>query len=278
MRLASVTVDQEHSVTAVFEDGTRVSGSVLVGCDGAHSTVRKFLVGGERAKEEYMDIQMFNVSCTFPKDTAEYLRQIHPIFKNSYHPDGFTWWNSIQDVRDPDKPETWLFQNLLSWAGAPRAEDLPDQKSRLQFWRDRGPKYAEPWATIGKQLADDLVFPTDRTVMWKPDVDWSQSPLWPRVTIAGDAAHAMPPFRGQGLNNALQDAAHLIDELKDVHTGAKSLSEAITDYEKEMKERAMTEMKVSILQAETVHQWDRLMEAPFIKHGMNKYQEEQEAK
>ncbi len=88
----------------------------------------------------------------------------------------------------------------------------------------------------------------------------------------------MPAFRGQGLNNALQDAAKLVDELKDLDKSARPLSDAIADYEKEMKERALTEMKVSILQAETVHNWDRLMEAPFIKHGMNKYREEQEEK
>ncbi|OAL36801.1 hypothetical protein AYO20_03856 [Fonsecaea nubica] len=272
-RLASVSVSGDTS-TAVFEDGSSTSGSLLVGCDGSHSTVRKFLVGEELAKEEYMDIQMFNVSCTFSKETAEYLRSIHPIFKHSYHPGGFTWWNSIQDVTDPDKPDTWLFQNLLSWPGAPRPEDLPDQASRLKFWRDQIPKYAEPFATIGKELPDDLVFPTDRTVVWKPDMDWSQSPLWPRVTIAGDAAHAIPPFRGQGLNNALQDAAKLIDEIREWRAGNKTLGEAIADYEKEMKERALLEMKISILQAETVHNWDRLMEAPFIKHGMNKYKEE----
>ncbi|KIW95835.1 uncharacterized protein Z519_02899 [Cladophialophora bantiana CBS 173.52] len=277
-RLASVTVDTDagDSVTAFFEDGTRASGSLLVGCDGAHSTVRRFLVGEELAKEEIMDIQMFNVSCAFPREIAEYLRSIHPIFKHSYHPDNFTWWNSIQDVTDPDKPETWLFQNLLSWPGSPRPEDLPDQASRLRFWRDRISRYAEPWATIGKHLPEDLVFPTDRTVVWKPDMDWSSSPLWPRVTLAGDAAHAIPPFRGQGLNNALQDAAKLIDELSAVPAGSKTLSEAVSEYEKEMKERALLEMKVSVLQAETVHNWARLMEAPFIKHGMNKYKEEKQ--
>ncbi|OAP59064.1 hypothetical protein AYL99_06362 [Fonsecaea erecta] len=278
-KLASVTVDAGESVTAVFDDGTSASGSLLVGCDGAHSTVRRFLVGDELAKEEYMDIQMFNVSCRFPRETAEYLRSIHPIFKHSYHPDNFSWWNSIQDVSDPDRPETWLFQNLLSWPGAPRPEDLPDQASRLRFWRDRVARYAEPWATIGQHLPDDLVFPTDRTVVWKPDMDWTQSPLWPRVTLAGDAAHAIPPFRGQGLNNALQDAAKLVDELGALLAAGTrhSLREAVAAYEAEMKERALLEMKVSILQAETVHDWDRLMEAPMIKHGMNKYKEDQGA-
>lgn len=273
--ISSIT-SEDRSVTATFEDGTTATGTLIVGCDGANSSVRRFLVGEEAAKNTYMDVQMLNVSCHFPAETAEYLRSIHPIFKTSYHPDGFHWWNSIQDVPDPDKPETWSFQNLLSWSGAPRAEDLPDQASRIQFWRERGPKAAEPFKTIGAQLPDDLVFPVDSTAVWKPDFDWSSSPLWPNVTIAGDAAHAIPPFRGQGLNNALQDAAGLVDWLKEVVDG-KDLSEAVAGYEAEMKERTLTELKVSILQAETVHNWERLMEAPFVKIGMNKFKE-QEAK
>lgn len=268
---------EDGRVTATFKDGTTATGTLIVGCDGVNSSVRHLLVGEEAAKNTYMDIQMLNVSCRFPAETAEYLRSIHPMFKTSYHPDGFHWWNSIQDVHDPHKPETWSFQNLLSWSGAPRAEDLPDQESRIRFWRERGPKAAEPFSTIAAQLPDDLVFPVDGTAVWKPDLDWSSSPLWPNVTIAGDAAHAIPPFRGQGLNNALQDAADLVDWLAEA-AGVADLKEAVAGYEKEMKERTLTELEVSILQAETVHNWERLMEAPFVKHGMNKFKEGQQEK
>lgn len=37
------------------------------------------------------------------------------------------------------------------------------------------------------------------------------------------------------------------------------------------------EMPMSIAQAQMVHSYDTLMNAPFFKHGMNKYRAEREA-
>lgn len=265
-------------VVATFTDGTKVSADLVVGCDGANSVVRKYLVGEEAAQVEDLDIQMFNVSCSFPKETALLQRMGHPVFKNSYHPDGFMWWQSIQDVTDPDKPETWLFQNCLSWIGKPRGEELPDAASRLKFWREKATAFADPWRTVGRDLPDDLPILLDRTTVWRPTMDWSEAQLGGRVTLAGDAAHAMPPHRGQGLNNALEDAAKLADELKAVARGEKSLKDGITAYEREMKARTLVEIPISIAQATMVHNFDTLMDAPFFKHGMNKYREDIKAK
>lgn len=275
--ISSITRDG-GSVTAVFSDGTTATGSLLVGCDSAHSVVRSCLVGEQAAQLEDLDIQMFNVSCCFPAATAKLQRMGHPVFKNSYHPDGFMWWQSAQDIKDPEKPETWMFQNCFSWVGAPRPEDLPDQKSRLAFWREKAKAFADPWKTVGKDLPDDLAFGVDRTTVWRPNMDWSGYELGGVVTLAGDAAHCMPPHRGQGLNNALQDAAELVVQLSAVGSGEKSLNEAVAMYEKDMKERTLQEIPISIMQAQMVHSYDTLMQAPFFQMGMNKYREDMAAK
>lgn len=268
-KLKDITLENEK-VVAKFEDGTNATGTILVGCDGANSAVRPILVGENVAKLEDLDIQMFNVSCSFPRDIALLQRNGHPIFKNSYHPEGFMWWQSIMDVKDPDKPETWLFQNILSWIGSPRAEDFPDQASRLKFWKEAATKFADPWKTVGENLRDDLVFGVDRTTVWRPS-DWSSSKLAGKVTLAGDAAHAMPAHRGQGLNNALEDAAKLVDEISAASKGEKTFAQAFKEYEEEMTPRVMTEIPISIAQAQMVHSFDTLMNAPFFVHGMNKY-------
>ena len=263
-------------MVAIFSDGTTAQGSLIVGCDSANSLVRECLVGKDAAKLEDLDIQMFNVSCPFPKETALLQRMGHPVFKNSYHPDGYMWWQSIQDVKDPDRPETWLFQNCLSWIGRPRAEDFPDRASRLAFWKEKAKIFAEPWRTVGRDLPEDLPIMVDRTTVWRPTMDWSKGKFGRRVTLAGDAAHPMPPHRGQGLNNALQDASTLVDELTAVHRSGKSLNDAVAAYEKDMKERTLVELPISIAQAQMVHNFDTLMNAPFFKHGMNKYREMRE--
>jgi 2-polyprenyl-6-methoxyphenol hydroxylase-like FAD-dependent oxidoreductase len=42
------------------------------------------------------------------------------------------------------------------------------------------------------------------------------------------------PHRGQGLNNAICDAANIVDVLVAVQKGEQSLSDAIKEYEDEM--------------------------------------------
>jgi 2-polyprenyl-6-methoxyphenol hydroxylase-like FAD-dependent oxidoreductase len=59
---------------------------------------------------------------------------------------------------------------------------------------------------------------------------------WPatRVTLLGDAIHAMSPARGSGANTALRDAALLAEELAAAARGDKPVLRAIADYEQEM--------------------------------------------
>lgn len=263
-------------VTATFTDSTTAHASLIVGCDGANSIVRHCFLGSDQAEVVDLDIQMLNVSCSFPKDTALLQRMGHPVFKNSYHPDGYMWWQSVQDVQSPENPEEWLFQNCLSWIGAPRAEDFKDSAEILAYWREKATGFAEPWRSVGQGFPDDLKVVVDRTTYWKPTIDWVDNKLAGTVTIAGDAAHPMPPHRGQGLNNALQDAAVLVDEIAAAHRGEKTLSAGVQAYEKSMKARTLEEIPISIMQAQMVHNFDTLMEAPFFKHGMNKYRKDME--
>lgn len=262
------------TITALFADGTSASGSLLVGCDGAKSAVREALLGKDAAQLEDLDINMINISCAYSADTAKLLRSKHPCFKNSYHPtQGTMFWQSIQDVEDPDRPETWLYQNILSWVGAPRPEDLPHQAARTAFFKSKAEEYAEPWRSGALKIPDDLSFGIDRTTIFTPPLSWSDN-FGESVTLAGDAAHAMPPHRGQGLNNALEDAARLVEELTAARGGNKTLGDAVRAYEEDMRARTLKEIPISVMQARMVHSWEDLMNAPMIRMGMNKLREE----
>jgi 2-polyprenyl-6-methoxyphenol hydroxylase-like FAD-dependent oxidoreductase len=59
---------------------------------------------------------------------------------------------------------------------------------------------------------------------------------WPasRVTLLGDAIHAMSPSRGSGANTALRDAALLTQEIDAAARGRKPLIQAVEDYERAM--------------------------------------------
>ena len=59
---------------------------------------------------------------------------------------------------------------------------------------------------------------------------------WPasRVTLLGDAIHAMSPARGSGANTALRDSALLAAELGAAARGDKPVLAAVSDYEQKM--------------------------------------------
>ncbi len=58
-------------------------------------------------------------------------------------------------------------------------------------------------------------------------------PAWrpSRVTLLGDAIHAMLPTRASGASSVLQDARRLADAILSVHVGAQTWEPAIGGYE-----------------------------------------------
>jgi 2-polyprenyl-6-methoxyphenol hydroxylase-like FAD-dependent oxidoreductase len=64
-----------------------------------------------------------------------------------------------------------------------------------------------------------------------PAESWAPS----RVTLVGDAAHAMLPTLGMGANLALRDAEHLVEQLARAGRGEAGLLTAIGEYEQDMR-------------------------------------------
>lgn len=93
-------------------------------------------------------------------------------------------------MEDPDKPEGWKYQNVLTWKGPPSFEDLQDPRDRVKHVKKSAAEYADPWRTAGMAISDDAVLPLDRGTYWMP-IDWDNCKG--TVTLAGDAAHPMLP-------------------------------------------------------------------------------------
>ena len=66
-----------------------------------------------------------------------------------------------------------------------------------------------------------------------------------RVFLAGDAAHQMPPFLGQGLCTGMRDVANLAWKLERVLRGGAPFS-LLASYESERKEQARTVVQLAI--------------------------------
>jgi 2-polyprenyl-6-methoxyphenol hydroxylase-like FAD-dependent oxidoreductase len=76
----------------------------------------------------------------------------------------------------------------------------------------------------------------------EPAPPWEPS----RVTLVGDAAHAMLPTLGLGANLALRDAAHLLDQLSAAARGEVALVPAIGSYEQGMRDYVYPFMRMTM--------------------------------
>src|SRR3984885_463 len=76
----------------------------------------------------------------------------------------------------------------------------------------------------------------------EPAPPWEPS----RVTLIGDAAHAMLPTLGMGANLALRDAAHLLDQLSAAARGEVDVVTAIGAYEREMRDYVYPFMRMTM--------------------------------
>lgn len=77
----------------------------------------------------------------------------------------------------------------------------------------------------------------------------------------------MTYHRGQGLNNAVHDAAYICRAIQ-AHVGdGKPLQDTLSEYEKEVVERGREAVESSGRNSLMVHDWETLMGAPMFKIG-----------
>lgn len=252
--------DDGSSVTAVFEDGSKATGTMIVGTDGAQSAVRYSVFGPEGGAPHRVPYSAVNLHvCYNDAEKAKFVRQCHPIMTMGIHPDGYWLWISIQEVPDPKDPATWVFQLQSTWK-AIEGEDV----ANLASLKRRAATYGEPFRSANLWIPDGTPIYENKLSYWVPD-PWDTQKG--RVLLAGDAAHPMTFQRGQGLNHGIADARSLVAKLKDAVDGKTSVEEAAALYQEEMVERAGDEVKTSKENTEMLHDWDRMAQSPIMQRG-----------
>lgn len=260
------------SVIVTFDDSTTSTGTHIVGADGAKSYVRNFLLGPEISALSSLPIAMLNFKTSFTAEQAHYLKETkghHPITNFGIHPDQDAMYMlSILDVPDRNDAATWIFQLYFSSMTVDNdAVRAMDSEQRRQLLKDRAQYFAEPWKSAFQWVQEGTVIPCDLVTYWKDPVQWDN--YGGRVTLAGDAAHTIPPYRGQGFNNAIQDAVNYVEAMKKVRDGG-DMEEIISAYDADVLDRGRKEIGVSLAQADSSHKVREFMKSPLAKIGIKK--------
>ncbi len=173
---------------AAGETGT-LRARYVVGCDGANSFVRRAL-----------GVAMHDLGFLFDWLVVD----VKPREKREWNPK--TW-----QLCDPKRPTTlvpggpgrrrWEFMLLPG-------ETAADMNKREVAWR-----LLEPWG-MTPETAE-----LERHAVYTFRAQWAERWREGRVLLAGDAAHLMPPFAGQGMCSGMRDSVALAWRLDAVLRG-----------------------------------------------------------
>ncbi len=206
---SSVTV---HFTTPDGQALPDVQASIVVGCDGIHSALRKQLYPNEGAPR-YSGVNMWRGTAVWKPflSGATMLRAgwlavgkmvIYPI-RDNVDGKGNQLVNWVAEIHAPQPA-------MQDWSRPGRLEDfLPAFESWNFDWLD----------------IPALIKASD-SVLEYPMVDQDPLPTWTqgRMTLLGDAAHPMVPRGSNGAGQAIIDARYLAGQLKKQGVGPAALA------------------------------------------------------
>ncbi|HEX4223457.1 MAG TPA: NAD(P)/FAD-dependent oxidoreductase [Pseudonocardiaceae bacterium] len=243
-------VEYDDQVEVRCADGSTATGDVLIAADGINSLLRKRLLPGT----ELIDT---GLRCIYGRTPVIPDERRGPFTALSDE-HGHTLALAAFDPRQPiSAPFLTPVAPYLMWAVLTPAHRF---SATEKAWWDSG----EPEALhrLALQVIAD----------WKPDLreivkqaaisacipitirSSVPVPPWPtrRITLLGDAIHAMTPAGGIGANTALRDAALLTDQLAAVDRGEAELRPALAEYEARMREYGFAAVASSLRAMETI--------------------------
>ena len=235
-------VTDTQRVRVLFADGSFVEGDVLVGADGANSAVRRLLAPqaqfGESGRVIYGKTPLTPAVASSVPD--QFLNGMSRVSAGKTAM-GFGAYRKrtefdIAIARHAPNLMLTATDDFLMWTVTSDSIPISDAEFRgasAQSLHDIVKGLTEGWHPVVRGIVDaaeiDATFPIFLRYA-QPAERWPVG----SVTLLGDAAHLMPPFRGVGANTALRDASKLCEQLIEVERGEKSLLNAISEYETDM--------------------------------------------
>jgi 2-polyprenyl-6-methoxyphenol hydroxylase-like FAD-dependent oxidoreductase len=223
-----------------FKNRTNAYADVVIGADGANSKIRPYITS---IKPFYSGVTAIEGSVYDAETTVPCM---HALLKGgkifafgdakvvivSSKGDG-----SLAFYASCRTEEHWVKNSGI---------DFTDTANVFSWFKTTFTEWSDKWNELLENAT--TAFISRPIYCAPPDQHWDSLS---NITILGDAAHLMPPFAGEGVNMAMQDAL----ELSECLTGQAftDIPSAIAVYENQMRKRASAAARQSLENTEWMH-------------------------
>ncbi len=270
-QLTEIKTTAQNKVELSFmvnETTKQVTADLVVGADGIRSAVRKMIIGDETTPLRYLGCIVILGICKLSAlqhiqssllDSATVFQTANGherIYIMPYDAHSVMWQLSFPMTEDE--------ANVLSAQGA---SALKEEACRRIQWHEPIPAILA--ATPETHISGYPVY--DRELL-QPEWLKNAGP----ITLMGDAAHPMSPFKGQGANQALLDALALARSIY-IHCKPSTQwrdvglrAQVLTGFETDMMTRSSVKVKESRAAAQFLHTDIVLQEGNITRGGCAK--------